>query len=276
MKKTLTTSGGGLNGVFEVKVPDPADPRKTRTVTLTRDQILALESGAGLMDSHFGLPRSPLFRDLESRAIVELSQVGRRRRLTAGSTIFDEDESADALYLVVSGRIRTTNRDTHGRVWSFFDLSTATTGELFGCEAVVSEVRHETATAVDDAVVLQVFRDDFLALLKSYPTLALNFAIYEAERLKRGTLRFAQFSGAFTVQRLAMVLKARAESEGIPDSIRGRVRIPSPITHEELASMIGTTRESVVAGMKKLENVVTRKGKFYTVDVDGLNRAAEA
>jgi CRP-like cAMP-binding protein len=261
-----------MNGpveTFSVRIPDPNNPGKTRRILLSREQLLSLESGAPT-NTRFGLPESPLFKDVDEVVLVELGRVGRRRSVAAGSTLTSEGESADSVYLVVTGKVRSTAKDRSGRAWSFFDLGTSSSGDLAGEDALVGDVRTRTLTAVVDTTVLEILKTDFTAVLHRSAQIAINLATYLAEKVVRSGQRFVQFSGSFTQQKVAMVLMHQAQFDGMSVGKPGMVRINSPITHDDIASQVGTTRESVVAAMRQLGEAVERHGKFYTVNVAKL------
>jgi CRP-like cAMP-binding protein len=209
---------------------------------------------------------------MDDVAVIEIGRRGRQRQLTAGSTVYNQGEIADSVYLVVSGRVRSTMKDRHNQVWSFFDLAISGPGDLLGGSATVMDRWGQTATAASEVVLLQIPRAEWLDLLQAYPQLAFNLAAYAIERLEKSQQRFMQFSGAFTAEKVAMILEARVKSEGVPAAKSGWMDIPSPITHDELGSMVGTTRESVVAAMRKLDGIVDRNGKQYSVNSAAMEK----
>lgn len=237
--------------------------------------MLAIGEVSLTPESRSGLPPSPLFKELDEVAVIEIGRRGKRRQIAAGSTVFGQGEIADSVYFVISGKVRLTMKDRNGRVWSFFDLANSGPGSLVGFSATVADRWASTATTTVDSVLLQIPRADWEAMLRAYPQLSLNLAEYVIDMLDKSQARFVQFSGAFTAQRVAMVLLSRAQLEGRPSGKRGWYDIPSPITHEDIASQVGTTRESVVTAMRKLEEILTRSGKLYSVDVEGLKQFIE-
>jgi CRP-like cAMP-binding protein len=260
---------------FSVRIPDPNNPGKTRRIQLSREQLLALESGTAPVTTRFGLPSSPLFKDVDDKTLAELGRVGRRRTVVAGSTLTSQGEISDCVYIVIAGKVRSTAKDKAGRTWSFFDLGTSGAGDIAGECAITGDRRVRTITAVVDSTVLEVLREDLLTILHGSSQMAVNLATYMAEKVVRSGQRFVQFSGSFTAQKVAMVLLHQAEFDGLPVGTPGMVRISSPITHEDIASQVGTTRESVVAAMRQLGDAAQRHGRFYTVDIVKLKEFTE-
>lgn len=209
---------------------------------------------------------------MDDVAVTEIARRGRHRQLATGSTLFAQGELADSVYFVVSGTVRLTVKDRDNRVWSFFDAA-AGTGALVGFSATVLNKWTMTATATVETHLLQIPRADWEDFLSAYPQLAINLAAYAIDLLDRSQTRFVQFSGAFTPQKVAMVMLSRAQDEGVPADVKGWVDIPSQITHHEIASMVGTTRESVVVAMRQLEGqYLTRRGKYYSVNPAALQK----
>src|SRR5689334_16244528 len=104
-----------------IEVADPKNPGKKRSVTLTEDQVLAIEAGLPTNRMPFGLPESPLFNDLDGAVLADIRRRGRQRSFSAGAIIYSQGEFADSVYLVISGRVRLVIKDSHGRNWAFFD-----------------------------------------------------------------------------------------------------------------------------------------------------------
>ena len=95
-----------------------------------------------------------LLRDVAQRRLLELAEVAREVELSKGGTIYREEDAADALYMMVEGRVRLCVGD---RI-----IADVGPGEAFGTWAIVDDAeRGQRAECIEDGLALAVHRDDF-------------------------------------------------------------------------------------------------------------------
>lgn len=95
-----------------------------------------------------------LLRDVGPRHLLELAEVAREIEITAGEAIYEEDDAADALYMMVEGRVRIS---TGGRT-----ISEVGPGEAFGTWALVDDSsRGQRAECIQNGMTLALHRDAF-------------------------------------------------------------------------------------------------------------------
>jgi signal-transduction protein with cAMP-binding, CBS, and nucleotidyltransferase domain len=100
------------------------------------------------------LQGADLLRDLGPRHLLELADVAREVELTAGETIFQESDAADALYMVVEGRVRLSTGEK--------TISEVGPGEAFGTWALVDDsARGQRAECLEDGLALALHRSAF-------------------------------------------------------------------------------------------------------------------
>lgn len=100
------------------------------------------------------LKGADLLRDVGPRHLLRLAEVAIEVELTANESIYKEDDSADALYMVVEGRVRLSSGDR--------TLSEVGPGEAFGTWALVDgSERGQRAEALEDGLALALHRDQF-------------------------------------------------------------------------------------------------------------------
>jgi hypothetical protein len=100
------------------------------------------------------LKSADLLRELGPRHLLELADVAREVELTAGETIFEEQDAADALYMVVEGRVRISSG---GRT-----ISEVGPGQTFGTWALVDDSsRGRRAECIEDGLALALHREAF-------------------------------------------------------------------------------------------------------------------
>ena len=196
-----------------------------------------------IMDDCFGCPtRSENhFCNLPEDALRDFKARGITRSYPKGSTLFVEGQPASEVYVLCSGRIKLCTYSPEGRS---LIVRIAEPGEVLGLSACIARVAHETtAQAITDCQVNCVRRDEFVDLLAKDANAALN-AVRELSYLyhKAHTLICSLGLSGSASDKLAKLFLDWCDKT----NLGGRnVRIPMSYTHEEIAEMIGTTRETV-------------------------------
>jgi len=123
------------------------------------------------------LKRADLLKDVGPRQLLGLAEIAWEIEIAEGETIYDEDDPADALYLVVEGQVRLSAGE---RV-----ISEVGPGEAFGTWALVDDGRRgHRARCMADGVALALQRADFYDRAAADPTLLEEFVRVLAKRLR--------------------------------------------------------------------------------------------
>ena len=123
------------------------------------------------------LKDADLLKDVGPRQLLGLAEVVSEIEITAGETLYREDDSADALYMVVQGRVRLSTGDK--------TTSEVGPGEAFGTWALVDDSRRgHQATCIEDGLALALQREDFYERATMDVTLLKEFVRVLAKRLK--------------------------------------------------------------------------------------------
>jgi CRP-like cAMP-binding protein len=100
------------------------------------------------------LKGADLLKELGPRHLLGLAEVAREIEISKGETIYEEDDPADALYMVVEGRVRLSTGDRA--------TSEVGPGEAFGTWALLDDSRRgHSAACVEDGLALALQREDF-------------------------------------------------------------------------------------------------------------------
>lgn len=173
--------------------------------------------------------------------IAAFARVGRRIQYRPRDFVFLQGDPSDAVFVLVSGRIRISRITNDGRE---FILEFLKPGEPFGELALVDDASRETiAEALEASEVLAVRKEEFEALLARRPDLAIKVAKLLGSRNKAMADKVEDLVFRDVPARLAGLLLALADEFGV-GSERG-TRFAFKITHRELASCIGSSRETV-------------------------------
>jgi CRP/FNR family transcriptional regulator, cyclic AMP receptor protein len=188
------------------------------------------------------LGRVPLFGSLNPRQLAELARVARRYRYDRDETIFYQGDPGDTFYVILSGQVKVGVTSAEGQEAILVVLDA---GEGFGEFALLDDQpRSATIEATVPTEVLALRKDDFRRLLRQMPDIAIALLRVLTKRL-RDTDQLVQDAAFLDVgDRLAKKLLALMETHGRPRP-QGGVELTMQLTQQELASMIGATRESV-------------------------------
>ena len=209
------------------------------------------------------LPKVPIFSGLTESELSFLTQRVVLRRCAAGENVFSEGEPCSGLYVVESGHVRIFKSSANGREQVLsIDGPGSSIAELpvFDGGSYPASV-----TAIDDAILLFVSKQDFQALCLKHPQVALKVLRVVGSRLRRLVGIIEELSFTTVRHRLAAFLLRLAQKEGKPAA--AGVEVSLPISNQELASQIGTVRELVSRNLSRLqsEGILKIDGRTVTV-----------
>lgn len=168
-----------------------------------------------------------------------------RHSYARGAAIYRAEESADSVFLILSGRVRLTRVAGDGRESVLHILKS---GEVFGEVAALGAPRRpEQASAMDDIVAAAWPAAEVHRRVLQTPQLAAWFSSLLAERLEEAHDRIETLSFDPIPKRLARAILRHASRFGTRLS-DGRIRA-LPLTHEALAQEVATSREIITHHM---------------------------
>jgi CRP/FNR family cyclic AMP-dependent transcriptional regulator len=183
-----------------------------------------------------------IFADLDAAAVAALERLADVRDFAAGAVVVSQEERGDALYVLVSGKVKVVLYGDSGReiILSIFK----TPGDFFG-EMSLLDNEPRSATVIADAPsrLLVLSRRDFETHLESHPRTALRVLQEVSRRLRRADAVIGNLALLDVYGRLAGKLREMARTDG-EESEDGVVVRQRP-TQAEIAAMIGTSRETV-------------------------------
>jgi CRP/FNR family transcriptional regulator, cyclic AMP receptor protein len=217
------------------------------------------------------LAKVQIFSGLTESELSFLAQRAVPRSYSAGENVFGEGEPCSGLYVVESGHVRIFKSSANGREQVLsIDGPGSSVAELpvFDGGSYPASV-----TAIDEAKLLFVSKQDFQALCLAHPQVALKVLRVVGARLRRLVGIIEELSFATVRHRLASFLLRLVHKEG-KRSAAG-VEITLPASNQEMASHIGTVRELVSRNLSRLQAEGMLKIDGRTVTISNL-RALEA
>ena len=191
------------------------------------------------------LRKADIFSRLTNEEMEWVDRVSVMRGYCKNDLVFTPNDRGDKVFLLKKGRIKVSRLSEGGRELT---LAILEPGEIFGEESLVDGGRRSTfAEAMDDAYICVIKREDFEDLLKNKPDLALQVTKVVGERLKKVQDRMEELTFRSVPARLAIVLLQLSDDHGVPTE-RG-TKIDPKLTHQELANLIGSTRETTTGAL---------------------------
>jgi CRP-like cAMP-binding protein len=187
------------------------------------------------------LKKVPLFAEFSDSDLVAVASLAQTRRYAKHAVLVYEGDPGDALFIVTAGNVAVTRVSNDGKETI---LSILKDGDFFGEMGVLdASPRSATIKALRDVEVAILARKDFLDLLSKSPHMSLSLVLALSSRL-RATNQAIQAAAYQDIRtRLASLLINLEKNFG--EKADGGVRLTLRLTNQEMANMIGTTRETV-------------------------------
>ncbi|HXG67976.1 MAG TPA: Crp/Fnr family transcriptional regulator [Blastocatellia bacterium] len=195
-------------------------------------------------------PEVEHFKERLRASLRHETRNSRAIRIIKHANVYTVGAEVEMVYFIESGKIKLVMLSSQGKECT---LAIHSSGDIFG-ELCLSGLtgRMETATAMEDTVLKQIPCSKFLERL-TRDSLLEGFVKYLAVRVADQQEVIAHLVTVDSEQRLGKTLLRLARKLGKKDP--RSIRIELRISHEELASMVGTTRPRVSVFMQRFRNL---------------------
>lgn len=187
------------------------------------------------------LRHAGFFCDLPKASLDDLEKIKYASAYPQGAVLFVEGQGPRGVYIVCSGRVKlsTTSRDGKTLI-----LRIAEAGEVLGLHAAVSGKPYElTAETLQPSQLDFIRREEFLKFLEHHGDACLHAAQHLSENCQNAyeMIRSLGLSHSVSEKLARLLLEWAADGETTKEGIRIKISL----THEEIAQLIGTSRETV-------------------------------
>lgn len=195
------------------------------------------------------LAKVPVFGALDEAARNELSRYLKPAKYKKDAVILSREEPGTALFLIVKGRVKVVLYGPSGRE---VILSMLKDGEFFGEMSLLDgQPRSASVVAVNDSDVLVLDRQDFVRFVENRPAVALAILGEMSRRLREADAKIGSLALLDVYGRVARALLDLARKEG--EKTEAGIVVKDRPTHQQLAGMVGTSRETVSRVMSELQ-----------------------
>ncbi len=207
-----------------------------------------------------------LFQDLDEESLAELAAKSERRKLQRGDVLFSENDESSELFVVLAGRLAMVNRSIDGRESV---VALMEPGDLFGEMPLFDNLRRSTdGRSLEASEVLAIPYEPVRKLYDEQPRL-----LWRAVELLTSRLRVMDgvLADSVFLDVTGRTAKRLLEIAGDSDDFS------LPVTQEELAGMVGASRERVnkaIASFVKLGWIEQRDRRYHILNRDQMELRA--
>lgn len=181
-----------------------------------------------------------LFKDLDEEELDQLGRGSQSATVPKREYIFTPDEPSSQVYMLKSGRVRISRLSETGK---HFTLVILEPGDIFGESAIFSDdPRRNFAEALDEAEICAIDKREFESVVMKNASVSLKIAQIVEHRLTEAQEQIEHLVFYDVQTRLARLLLKLADIHG--ERAEKGVKIGIKLTHEDIASLIGSTRET--------------------------------
>jgi CRP/FNR family cyclic AMP-dependent transcriptional regulator len=187
----------------------------------------------------------PLFSSVPDEQLRMLATVVTRRSVTRGATIMVAGDLTDSLYIVLSGRLKVMMSDAEGKE---VILSILGPGEFFGEMGLIDDSpRSASVVAIEPCELLSIAKRDFSKCLADNFEMAMAVMRGLVRRLREADRKIGSLALLDVYGRVARLLL------DMSDTVDGQKMVTKRLPKQDIAKMIGASREMVSRVMKDLQ-----------------------
>lgn len=181
---------------------------------------------------------------LQEPVLREIAERGNVRRYPAHTVLITEDDAADTLYIILSGRVKVYASNESGKD---VILSVLAAGDLVGEMAIDGGARSASVMTLEPTSCAVVGGADLRAFIVAHPDFAHHLILKLIARIRWLTGRVKSLALEDVYGRVVALLQATSE----PDGERHRI-VTQKMTQQDIAEQVGSSREMVSRIFKEL------------------------
>jgi len=191
-----------------------------------------------------------LFKEIEQPCFEALVKISEKMSFRKYRYAYKPDEAANTIYFLLKGRIKICSYNDIGKE---LIKTIHYPGEMFGEDGLLERAAYEDyAQAMDrDVQVLAINKNQLKKFLCENPSLSIRLSTRIGSKLKAAQKRIENFVFKSARCRIIEFIKELAQKQG--QAIGYEVLIKNFLTHNEIASLIGTSRQTVTIVLNELK-----------------------
>lgn len=195
------------------------------------------------------LKKSELFSSLKDSELKSISEYFEMVTYKNNENVFVEGDPSDKFYLVAEGSVKVLKHTMMGKD---IILEIMSPGDIFGGVAVLDKKPFPaSAQAMESTTVIWISRQNLIRIMDEYPVLKLEVVKYFSDKLRDAHEMLKNIATERVEKRIASLLLKLSEKIGVED--KGFIKLDFPLTRQEISEMVGTTVETCIRTMSKLQ-----------------------
>lgn len=200
------------------------------------------------------LKRVPIFGGVDDDNLLKIASITSEKNYSKKNIVFHEGDYGDALYVIKSGRIKIAKVALDGREKT---LTILKGGDFFGEMAIFDDMpRSATAESMDNDVrLLSISKNDFERLIIENPSIAIRIMKDLTRRIRQVNEQVQDLAFKDVHGRVASTLFNLLKTEKEASKEIDKDKLNSlKMTHQDLANMVGSSRETVTRALNRLQD----------------------
>ena len=210
------------------------------------------------------LKKVPLFSTLEEEELEKVLRLTNLRKYSKGNLILMESEEGSSLFIISRGSVKISRISDDGKE---VILAILRNGDFFGEMSLLDGLsRSANVTAIEDSELLILRREDFLNLIKEYPEITISLLKELAKRLRKSDSQIESLSLMNATGKVASAILQLIDYSD--DNLKGPAEIKNLPSQQNLASMAGTSRETISRVLQNFikEGLIKKEGKKLIIN----------
>ncbi|MBC8345663.1 MAG: Crp/Fnr family transcriptional regulator [Candidatus Marinimicrobia bacterium] len=204
-----------------------------------------------------------LFQGMDDKSMATMVSRTKMHVAKKREIIYFPEEPSNTIYILKDGKIKISRLSEDGRETT---LDLLGPGEIFGESAILGQDTHgNSATVVEDAVICAINKDMFKEIMDMSPQLNLSISKFIGFRLRRIEAHIEDLVFKNAEERIIAFLKRYANTFG--KELVDRITVRPFLTHQEIAELTATARQTVNAVLNQLANdeTVSYSRRYFNI-----------
>lgn len=194
------------------------------------------------------LQHIPLFQELAEDDLIGIAPLFTEKKVKKGTILFVEGDAGEELFLIHSGVVKIYRLDEAKEI----TLALFRDGDFFGEMSLISSglTRSATAEAMQACTLYVLNRAAFTSFMEKSPRLCLKLLETTMQRLRHANDQIYDLTFLGVRSRIIKTIIRLSEQHG--NATPNGILINVKLTHQQLANLVGTVRESVTKVLQEL------------------------
>ncbi len=218
------------------------------------------------------LQEIPIFEELEYDELRKIMEITVEKKYKKNTYIYFEGEKGNSMHIIKSGKVKIVSNSETGRENI---IATFAEGDFFGEMALIDEecTRSASVQAMEDMETHVIYKEDFIELLKSSFPIMMRLLSTFNKRIRSLNKKIDILTYEDVYARFLNTIYDLISKYGVR---RGKaILIDLSLTHQELANMLGVTRETasrILGRLKKAGIIQVEQKKIVVMNEEALRQ----